>query len=509
MKKFFGVAALAISALLSACGGGGGSSGDSSLDYSISLRAAKTQLPINISNEQPSTGAYARYTTTLYVEAREGGAPIPGGIDIFGCNIAQGLDSGALAYLDGDPAHKVTVKDENGNDIEIEGLYRSVVLGSNSGGNSFHFHASNQAGTARITCSVTNPADKQVHSASVDIVVGAATGKPASVIATTQAPRYLGSRDNLNLIRNNVGIQAFLMDDANQPIPDPSAANVQISIRPFASAADASAGARLLSGSQSGSVIQVRTIGGVGLISLSSGAKSGVILVEFTTDRFDNNVSNGIQDPVTSLKAVSVVDAVATKPLAITGEADLTAANGLPFAYALSAEGGVPPYAWSDAGGLPAGLTLDETGIISGTPKAPPGDYAVVVRVTDGAGVVATRNMKITITGALIEPLVFTVNGCSGDLNTACPLPDATTGTPYIYGFSATGGDATKPIVWSYAPTPLPMTLVATSAGNAGVISTNTVPAAAACYKFFVTATRDTLSATRQVSIRANGGVCP
>jgi len=85
-----------VALLLASCGGGGGSGGDSKLEYSISLRAAKSQLPLNISNSDAGSGANAPYTTTLYVEAREGSAPILNGTEVFSCNIAQGLDSGAL-----------------------------------------------------------------------------------------------------------------------------------------------------------------------------------------------------------------------------------------------------------------------------------------------------------------------------------------------------------------------------------------------------------------------------
>eukprot|EP01041_Mallomonas_annulata_P026000 gene26000-47181_t len=266
--------------VIASCGGGGGSGGDSKLQYTISLRAVKNQLPLNISNQIADLGANAPFTTTLFVEAREGGAPVLNGTDVFSCNLAQGLDSGALYYLDGKPEH------------EKDGLplaYRSVVLGANSGGASFHFHAGNQAGTARVTCSITNPRDSQVSTASVDIVVGAATGKPASVVGIAQAPSYLGVKNNPNMVRNNVGIQAFLRDDANQPIPSSTAANLQVSILPISGAAD---GARLISGNQSGSVLQVRTIGGVGQISLSSGVNIGTIVLQYVADRFDNDVTN-------------------------------------------------------------------------------------------------------------------------------------------------------------------------------------------------------------------------
>ena len=499
MSKIFKCLMILLAAALTACGGGGGSGGDSALRYTITLRSDKGQLPINISNEGAGIGAYARYTSTLYVEAREGTAPIPGGEEVFGCAIVQGLDSGALYYLDGDDEHE----DDDGNPL----AYRAVTLDANSGGASFHLHSGTKAGTVRITCSVTDPRDRQVYSTSVDVVVGAATGKPASVRAEVQAPKYLGTLSNTAGLRNNVAIQAFLMDDANQPVPDPTAANMQVSIRPFG----ASAGARLLSGNQSGSVLQVRTIGGMGLISLSSGESAGSILLEYTTDRFDNNVSNGIQDPVVSLQAVGVHRAVATVPLAITGSAEITIANGLPFAYALSAEGGIPPYTWSSATALPTGLTLDSDGVISGTPRAAPGKYNVVVRVTDSIGNVVSRNLVLTVEGVVIDPLSFVVNGCSGDVNTACPLPDATTGTPYLYAFSATGGDPAVAITWTFVPAPPAPWLTTSTAGANGVISTNAtpIPPAASCLKFFVTATRGTLSVTRQVSIRVNGGVCP
>ena len=502
MKNLFGAAALVLASALAACGGGGGSAGDTKLPYSIALTVVKNQLPINIAGLPPSIGADAPYTTTLYVSAREGNAPIQGGKDIFACNIAQGLDTGSLVYLDGD--HKVMVKDKDGNQIETEGLFRSVVLGANSGGNSFHFHAGNQAGTARVTCSVTNPADNQVSSASVDIIVGAATGKPASVIGKAQAPEYLGSQGNLGLIRNNVGIQAFLMDDANQPIPNPSAANLQISIRPFG----AFAGARLTSGASSGSVLQVRTIGGVGLVSLSSGPNTGAILLEFTTDRFDNDVSNGIQDPVSSLMAVGVYDAISAIPLVFADSTLPGAKVGVPFAYAFSAQGGTPPYTWAATAGLPTGLTISSSGILQGTPSIA-GSFNIAVTVTDSLGVAITSNVALTIAAGdppPVPPQAPLTITCSGAVDTDCVLPDATLDDTYFYAFSATGGDPTKAIAWSFTPTTPPWLTTATTTG---LISGKPVPAdvpSLCTVKFLVTATRDVLSVSRVIVLKLKAG---
>lgn len=475
MRKLFKFLALSVVTAVAACGGGGGSSGDTNLPYTIKVTAAKTQLPINLVNERVSIGAYARYTTTLYVEAREGSAPIQGGEDIFGCVIVQGLDSGALYYLDGDDEHE----DEDGNPA----AFRSITLDANSGAASFHFHAGDKAGTARITCSVTNPADKQVSSASVDIVVGAQTGQPANVLATAQAPGYLGTSTNTQNLRNNVAISALIMDDANQPVPAPSAANLQVNIRPFG----ASAGARLLAGSQSGTSVQVKTIGGEGQFSLSAGPSAGVILLELTTDRLDNNVSNGIQDAVMQLMAVSVHKAVRTAPLAIS-DSEITVTNGLPFSYALTAQGGVPPYTWS-ASGLPTGLTLSADGVISGTPTAPKGSYKVVVTVNDEVGPV-TKNITIMVEGELA------IDGCTSDVSAPCSLPAAKVGEVYSYTLSFSIGDPSVPVVWTITGN-LPSGL--TMDAN-GTISGTPLPPPGT-YTFILTATRGSLKVSRQVQI--------
>lgn len=490
MNKFFKIAILAGLGFLSACGGGGGSSGSTSEEYSISLRAVKTQLPLNIASQPAVMGAYGAYTTTLYVEARKGSVLIPGGENVFGCNIAQGLDSGALYYLDGKSEHE----DENKNPL----AYRAITLGANSGGASFHFHAGNQVGTARVTCSVSDPRDGKNRSASVDIVVGGgASGKPASVRGVAQAPGVLGSSGNLSNLRNNVGVQVFMMDDSNQPVPNSSAVNLQVSIRPFGVSAEA----KLISGNQSGGVLQIGTLGGIGSFSLSSGASSGIILLELTADRFDNIVSNGIQDPVTSFLAIDVVDGVGIAPLAFTA-ATITVQNTLPFATALQATGGVAPYTWSAVGALPPGLTLSSTGVISGTPLATPGAYNIVVTVTDAIGGRVTRNMTLTVTGALpLDPFVFAVNGCSANVNTSCVLPNAIKNSPYLYSFSASGGDPAASISWNFQL--LPAWLASATTGNTGFI--RGTPLTCGTNTFLVTATRGTSVITRQVSVEVVG----
>ncbi len=439
MQKLIGIVGLAAAALLVGCGGGGGSPGETREPYQITLRADRNELPVNIEGQGPGIGAWAPYTTTLYVNATAGGRPIPNGEEgIFACNVAGGLGSGPLYYLDGDDEHETEVDDGQGGKIKIPNAYRNITLGSNAGGNSFHFHAGDQAGTTRVTCTVTDPGDKRVHSASVDITVGAATGRPASVIGKAQAPGYLGSQNNPNNVRNNVGLQAFVMDDANQPVSSTGAASVQIRILP----SSASTGARLLLGQQSGSVVQAQALGGVALFSLSSGPSRGVILLELSADRQDNNVSNGIQDPIVQWAAVPVVDGVSATPLAFA-PASLDVTNAAPFGAALTATGGTPPYAWAALGPLPGGLTLSSLGVISGTPVVAPGTYAVPVRVTDALGASVQAAVTIKITGPVAPPLVFEGATVTVKQNQS-----------FSFALTASGGDA--PYSWAQIGTTPP-----------------------------------------------------
>ena len=512
MHTTFKISTLALAAMLAACGGGGGSPGVTEESYGITLRAEKTQLPLNVAGSSVRQGVYAPYSTTLYVEASAGGRPIPGGKDIFTCNVSGGLDSGSLYYLDGNPEHEKEVDDGNGGKIKVPGAYRSITLDANSGGNSFHFHAQEKAGIARITCTVTDPRDKQQKSASVEITVGGATGKAASVQVESVIPGYLGTKENTSSLKNQMALVAFVLDDANQPVAASNTPNLQVSIR---SNTEAASGARLLAEGQSGSVLQLKTgSNGTAQFSLLSGKETGPIFLEFSADRRDNNVQNGIEDQVSAIKQVYVIDSF-TESLGVQ-EVDLGAiANGVPFFYLLKANGGLPPYEWVVTG-LPAGLMADNAGVISGTPKASPGKYLVKVRVTDKNKISVSKDLVFNLTGDkdALSPSDFFINGCANNnINQPCSLPNATPNDMYTYAFTA----SVTGVTWEFAG--LPAWLTSGTAGTNGYVSgkpkpPNLVPVPpdlGSCgkYSFLVTAKKEAVSVTRQVAITVAGGGCP
>jgi len=103
----------------------------------------------------------------------------------------------------------------------------------------------------------------------------------------------------------------------------------------------------------------------------------------------------------------------ASYTLTITGPSALTlfssslgdATVGQPYSASLSATGGTAPYTWSQSGGLlPAGLTLSDTGGITGTPSAP-GPYSLGVQVSDANGNKIVGSVSINVKPA---PLTIT-----------------------------------------------------------------------------------------------------
>jgi plastocyanin len=85
-------------------------------------------------------------------------------------------------------------------------------------------------------------------------------------------------------------------------------------------------------------------------------------------------------------------------PLKITTSQLPAAKVGTAYSTSLMASGGVPPYRWKlTRGSLPAGLTLSQTGTISGTPTAR-GTSSFHVRVSDSAQPADKKSKILSIT---------------------------------------------------------------------------------------------------------------
>jgi hypothetical protein len=109
-----------------------------------------------------------------------------------------------------------------------------------------------------------------------------------------------------------------------------------------------------------------------------------------------------------------------------------------PFEQSLTATGGLAPYTWSvTTGDLPAGLTLDPSGTISGTPTQAGDMTPIGLTVTDAQGTpyAASANLTITV-GKATQTVAFT------SAVPAAKVGDSTT-------VSASGGASGNPATFS------------------------------------------------------------
>jgi hypothetical protein len=168
-----------------------------------------------------------------------------------------------------------------------------------------------------------------------------------------------------------------------------------------------------------------------------------------------------------SVPAAAPIENAATKTytvhiVAVTSF-HITTSNPLPngslntaYAETFTATSGTAPYTWQlISGSWPAGVSLDSSGNLTGTPTSI-GTYSVIVQATDAAGLIAMAGFSLTIADPKLPAISIT------------PAPEnGTVGTAYSQGLSASGG--TTPYVWSVSSGSLPPGLSLDSA--TGVIS--------------------------------------
>lgn len=116
---------------------------------------------------------------------------------------------------------------------------------------------------------------------------------------------------------------------------------------------------------------------------------------------------------------------------------------GATYSQNLGASGGQTPYTWSiQSGRLPEGLTLNQTGVISGTPEQA-GSSSFVLRLADATGEAVTATLSLVINPSALFLSLQTTS-----------LSDAVIGREYSQTLSAEGG--APPYRWDIAGGRLP-----------------------------------------------------
>ncbi len=318
--RTLGLAASAL--LLAGCGGGsdGGFTGQEPIK--LEIFADFTSFPVNttpVIHGDPSTwpSLSGPYTNSMTVQLNQNGNLFPA--EDVTVDISGGPNgSGALYYLDGDSDHE-ECEDFDGVELCVPLAFRRLAFEDTSGIVTFHFHAGTVSGKVNIVASANDPNTGQRYSATLtlDVGSGAATGLPATIqFDLTETPDlYIQG-----LGRQDVGIFEFqVLDDANEPVSGPSGVNnVRLEILSNSPGGGERLAASGATGNQTGQQVSTFTRQGAGQVSLRSGSLPGIVTVRATADREDNDVDDGIQDPVIAVFN-AIIGSGKVKSLTFTG----------------------------------------------------------------------------------------------------------------------------------------------------------------------------------------------
>ncbi|HET9032191.1 MAG TPA: hypothetical protein VFN25_04725 [Dokdonella sp.] len=282
---------LLASMALASCGGGGSDGGATSAPQpgSITLTASRTTLPLNPGNILPYPGSPFMAEVAFTYRNNAG--------------VITALTSDATFTTSSPSTISLSPPDDPSTD-ENEMASRVVSFNDTTNNGSYVFFATSYdvAGTSVVTASATDPATGLTVSKTLTFTVQGAPPVPGSVNLTpSPSVIYVAGVGGVT----SSTISAQVRDGANQPVPDPgSADNVKFEI-----VGDAGGGI-LSAPSGSGANVTAKTVAGIAAVSFQSGTTlpPGPVQIRATVDRADNNVSNGISDPISATTSVAVSD---------------------------------------------------------------------------------------------------------------------------------------------------------------------------------------------------------
>ncbi|MET0232292.1 MAG: hypothetical protein ABW186_15285 [Rhodanobacteraceae bacterium] len=412
---------LLASLVLASCGGGGGD-GNSftspSQSGSITLTPAgnSTVLPLNVGGDSPYFvgSPYANEVDIHWTNAD--GSPVSG--HDLSCSVSN------LAVL------SIHVLDDASTPDVDESVpdWGNIQVHSDTGHAVCYVFSTGQAGQATLTVGGVDPITNATISKSLTFTVqNASAALPASVTITSDPPGVYFSGSNGN--QSSV-LTITVLDGGQQPVPNPTSGNGGADNVLLEIVTNPAGGARLsansVAGPVSGPSVATHTVNGIATASFQSGDVQGPIQIRATSDRSDNNVTNGISDPVSTTFSVTVSD-------------------GKLFAIQITSPDTNAIFANSVSGGV----TTDDNGI----PPDPDATYSLTVSAlaTDRQGAPVLPGTTIHF-GSIDEPTGafdggasanrFVISGNDGNPQEGGTLFTAPSGQFQTAGGGAGPGDA-------------------------------------------------------------------
>ena len=230
------------------------------------------------------------------------------------------------------------------------------------------------------------------------------TGDNLQVTVTMFAPQTAGTYNfQWQMVKDNTGF--FGDPSPNLTITVGSSVTVTIGGSPSYDAVRDSSFSAQLSASGGTQPYTWLVIGGVLPPGLNLNASTGLIsgtpisggIYNFTVQAMDSTAHAGTKALTINVAAPPVQIATSSLPLAV---------RGLAYSQQLAATGGTQPFTWSLTGApLPSGLSLNSSGLISGTPTVT-GAFTVTLSVRDQSGSTSGRSFVLTVVGPEALPQI-------------------------------------------------------------------------------------------------------
>lgn len=272
----------------------------------ITIEATRTQLPVNLFLVRPFLGS--PYETELTISARSAsGQPIsiPRG-DAGGLGVSINPVGLAVFYTLDDPE----TEDVNERvDVPLGQGPVNLVAGRAT----VFVNSRVSTGRAIVTASVQDPDTGRTLTATQAIdIVSSTPPLPATIqLFPTFAGLYVQGAGG----PTSGALEVEVSDGIGQAVPNPVAGstsfnNVRVEVIGDAPAAanERVSGVNAAGQNVSGQSINLRTTNGVATFNFVTGNRVGQTTIRVTADRADNNVDNGISDPVVTERTIVISD---------------------------------------------------------------------------------------------------------------------------------------------------------------------------------------------------------
>lgn len=263
-----------------------------SLPPRIEMRSARASLPVNAFGFSPFVGS--PFLTEVEVIRRRANGQI-----ILSDDVALTVtptDTGAISF-----------PSTASNTAAFQTLVVGGSVGVAGGRGLFYAHSRNKAGPFFVTASAVDPDSGRPLQVTREFRVEAAgSPNPAELrFITDDTPVYIQGAGGATTRQ----FQVLVTDSTSSPVADASGVNnVLLEIATPGAAGGEQVNAVGATGAAEGTSIRARTVNGVLAAVFRSGTRQGTITLRATADRADNNVDNGIQNPIANTATLIVSD---------------------------------------------------------------------------------------------------------------------------------------------------------------------------------------------------------